>query len=325
MASTTSRPARTLVVVAAIVALAAVLVWLFTVLVPSLIATPFTGKSLYVDPNSSVAKAIASGESSADLGPLPSTAAGIWILPEVHPTSEVTSYVDGVAASANAQGAIPVIVVYGIPNRDCNNQSAGGLSEAEYPGWITAIANGLAGHQAAVILEPDSLALANDCNNVDTRVAQIRDAVSRLNATDSAITGTDISIYLDGGHSTWLAADVQAGLLQRAGIENVRGFATNVSNFNTTQSEQAYDEQVSALTGGSHYVIDTSRNGNGTNGEWCNPSGRKIGDTPGTAGIAGKQDANLWIKNPGESDGDCNGGPGAGQWWSAGAVALVRG
>ena len=325
MASSTSRPTRLVVVGAAVVLLAAVLIWLFTVLVPTLTASPFTGKSLYLDPNSSVAKAVSSGTSAADLGALPTTAAGIWILPEVHPTSSVTAYVDSLAATANAQGALPVIVIYGIPNRDCNNQSAGGLSEAEYPGWITAIANGLAGHSAAVILEPDSLALASDCNNVDTRVAQIRDAVARLNATDSAITGTDLSIYLDGGHSTWLAADVQAGLLQRAGIENVRGFATNVSNFNSTASEQAYDEQVSSLTGGSHYVIDTSRNGNGTNGEWCNPSGRKLGDTPGTAGIAGKQDANLWIKNPGESDGECNGGPAAGQWWNDGALALVRG
>ena len=35
-------------------------------------------------------------------------------------------------------------------------------------------------------------------------------------------------------------------------------------------------------------------------------------------------DGYLWVKRPGESDGACNGGPGAGQWWQAYALDLVR-
>ncbi|MET0953525.1 MAG: hypothetical protein ABWX57_09565 [Aeromicrobium sp.] len=30
-----------------------------------------------------------------------------------------------------------------------------------------------------------------------------------------------------------------------------------------------------------------------------------------------------WVKHPGESDGTCNGGPAAGLWWRAGALALL--
>jgi endoglucanase len=32
----------------------------------------------------------------------------------------------------------------------------------------------------------------------------------------------------------------------------------------------------------------------------------------------------LWVKVPGESDGECGGGPPAGTWWHAGAVELAR-
>jgi len=35
-------------------------------------------------------------------------------------------------------------------------------------------------------------------------------------------------------------------------------------------------------------------------------------------------DAYLWIKTPGESDGTCNGGPKAGQWWADYALGLAR-
>ena len=41
---------------------------------------------------------------------------------------------------------------------------------------------------------------------------------------------------------------------------------------------------------------------------------------PGPAGI----DAYLWVKDPGASDGTCNGGPAAGRGWAQYAQALER-
>lgn len=35
-------------------------------------------------------------------------------------------------------------------------------------------------------------------------------------------------------------------------------------------------------------------------------------------------DAYLWIKRPGESDGECRGGPAAGQWWPEYALGPAR-
>ena len=85
----------------------------------------------------------------------------------------------------------------------------------------------------------------------------------------------------------------------------VRGFAVNVSNNYTTTSSIAYAQNGNAALGAAAkpFVIDTARNGNGSNGEWCNPAGRKLG-TPAQVGT-GSNDMLLWIKTPGASDGLC--------------------
>ena len=48
------------------------------------------------------------------------------------------------------------------------------------------------------------------------------------------------------------------------------------------------------------------------------------GATPGIVSDGSHHDANLWIKAPGESDGQCNGGPVAGAWWPTSALELTR-
>lgn len=315
-----SRRAIVGISVAASVAFVAVVAFVFSVLVTPGISDPFNGRTLYVYPDSSAAKAAATatGDEQSAFQRLADTPSAIWITPEQHDTASVADFVSAVAKNAAAAHALPTFVVYGIPNRDCSAQlSAGGTTEADYPAWVSQIAHGIGGLPAVIILEPDSLALTAQCGNADERVAQLAMAIDSL-----TVAGT--TIYLDGGHSTWLPAQDQADLLRRAGVDRVRGFASNVSNYNATDAEVAYDEQVSSILGGAHYVIDTSRNGNGTNDEWCNPSGRAIGTAPSSTSD-GHHDANLWIKNPGESDGTCNGGPAAGQWWPEMALQLVNG
>ena len=102
--------------------------------------------------------------------------------------------------------------------------------------------------------------------------------------------------------------------------------ALNVSNFYLTSENATYGAQVSALVGGKHFVIDTGRNGLGptTDGQWCNPAGRAIGARPTTATGNALIDAFLWIKTPGESDGSCNGAPGAGTWMPEFALGLAQ-
>ncbi len=97
-----------------------------------------------------------------------------------------------------------------------------------------------------------------------------------------------------------------ADMLNRAGIAQANGFALNVSNFDWTTNNVNYGTEISRLVGGKHFVIDTSRNGNGPGDRWCNPEGRALG-TPSRGFASGLVDAYLWIKPPGDSDGACFG------------------
>ncbi len=243
-----------------------------------------------------------------------------WLTPEADPADEVAERVEHLAAEARDQSATLAIVVYGLPGRDCGNHSAGGLEPDAYREWTAEIGAALRAAsdvRTVVVLEPDSLALAPECGNVDERVDQLRGAIDALSADG-------VWIYLDAGHSSWLAVDDMAALIARvADGAPVRGFATNVSNYNDTADETRYAHQLAERLDGLHAIIDTSRNGAGSDGEWCNPQGRRVGDPGGSTGDD-VVDTNLWIKPPGESDGPCNGGPAAGAWWSESAVELTR-
>lgn len=243
-----------------------------------------------------------------------------WLTPEADPLDEVAGRIAHLAAEARAQSASLAIVVYGLPGRDCGNHSAGGLDPAAYEEWTAAIGTALRTEsdvRSIVVLEPDSLALAPECGNVDERVDQLQGAVDALSADDTWI-------YLDAGHSNWVPVDEMAALIARvADASPVRGFATNVSNYNATADEVGYAHALADRLDGLHAVIDTSRNGAGSDGEWCNPDGRLVGEPGGSIGDD-VVDTNLWIKPPGESDGPCNGGPPAGEWWPDAALELTR-
>nr|WP_043245623.1 glycoside hydrolase family 6 protein [Streptomyces sp. SID8379] len=96
-----------------------------------------------------------------------------------------------------------------------------------------------------------------------------------------------------------------------------------------------------------HFVTDSSRNGQGPwtppagkytdPQDWCNPPNRGLGARPTLRTGDPLQDARLWIKTPGESDGLCLRGtdgpedpergtvdPKAGDWFPQQALELVR-
>ena len=184
------------------------------------------------------------------------------------------------------------------------------------------LAEGIGDRKAVVILEPDALALL-DClpePQRSTRVGLIRDAAEVLDRLPN------VSVYVDAGNPNWVEAAEMARRLERAGISEADGFSLNVSSFYGTAENVRYGENLSRLTGGKHFVVDTSRNGRGPapDGEWCNPPDRALGDLPTTDPERETVDAYLWIKPPGESDGTCNGGPPAGNWWPDYALDLAR-
>ena len=295
------------------------------IVVPILPTTPVAkpvSSGLYVNPASSAAIQAAvfgarnpSGASAMRMLAAQPTAQwfGNW---NTNVATDVRALVDAAAA----QGTVPVLVIYNIPQRDCGGFSAGGTNNsAGYRTWIQSVASGIGSLQAIVILEPDALAQIGCLSPADTqnRLQLLADAVVTLKHNPNT------TVYIDAGHSNWTSPSVMAGLLQGANIALADGFSTNVSNFISRQSEIVYGLHVSSLVHGKHFVIDTSRNGSGSNGQWCNPSGMTVGVTPTTQTGNASIDAFLWLKVPGESDGACNGGPSAGVWWPHYALELA--
>lgn len=289
---------------------------------PAPTGNPFAGRTLWVDPHSS-AKAQADGwrtSRPADAFLMDRIAAGSqadWF-GDWNP--DVRAAVDARVSTIAAAGALPVLVAYNIPLRDCGLYSGGGAASADaYRTWIRDFAAGIGSRPAAVVLEPDA-AMLTDClgtADTDTRFALLADAVDVLAARPG------VAVYVDGGNSNWRLPEDAAARLRRAGVARARGFSLNVSNFNATPNEATFGLRVSGLVDAKPFVIDTSRNGLGTNGEWCNPDGRALGARPGSSPPDPRIDALLWIKRPGESDGTCNGGPAAGAWWADHALGLA--
>ncbi|GGV17330.1 glycoside hydrolase family 6 protein [Streptomyces spectabilis] len=239
------------------------------------------------------------------------------------PEPVVRSFVERAAAA----GRTAVLVTYFVPDRDCGAYSAGGARDADhYRTWIDDFAAGLGTRGAYVIVEPDAVALAvAGCAGVDTaeRYELLAYAVDRLKRQP----GT--KVYVDAGNATWIPQVRRlVAPLRRAGVDRADGFALNVSNFHTDAVSAAYGHRLArALGGTAHFVIDTSRNGNGPYAgvePWCNPPGRALGTAPTTRTGDPAVDAYLWVKRPGESDGTCRGGPEAGALWPRYALELAR-
>jgi endoglucanase len=264
---------------------------------------------------------------AAELTAVADTPSGIWVAGQ----SGEMQGIRQVTTAATKAHAVPVIVAYNLPSRDsCGKLSAAyGPTASGYMTWINQLAAAIGTGDDIVIVEPDGLPdIVRGCLNPaqnSERYQLLTYAMKQLGALPHA------QVYLDAGNPGMFSNPAQlAGPLRQAGIQYGRGFSANVSNFWPTTTMVTWSQQLeSALGGKAGAVIDTSRNGRGPytgpdTPQWCNPPGRAFGPVPkvapGPAGI----DAYLWIKDPGASDGSCNGGPPAGQYWPQYALALEQ-
>jgi endoglucanase len=288
---------------------------------------------LYADPGrpllAAAAQLRATGHpaQAAELRAVAETPAGIWAAGQPGDIQAVRR----VARAAARTGAIPVIVAYNLPDRDaCGHFSASsGPTAAGYQTWINQLAAAIGSSDVIVVVEPDAVAdLLTGCLDPAQQAERyqlLRYAMRRLGALPRA------QVYLDAGNPGMLPdPTVLVRPLEQAGIRDGSGFSANVSNFQWTADVVPWAQRLEhALGGRVAAVIDTSRNGRGPYTgpdapQWCNPPGRALGRRPtldpGPAGIA----AYLWIKDPGVSDGTCNGGPPAGDYWPQYALSLIQ-
>jgi endoglucanase len=222
-------------------------------------STPPSGRTLaantrfYVDPGSEAAHQALTDLVNRDfvdaaaMAKLASWPEATWFTKGT--PSQVNGQVRDLVRRAAAQRAVPVLVAYDIPLRDCSQYSAGGAqSDADYQAWIAALAKGLGNGKAVVILEPDALAnLPSDCGPTTDptgtlsagRVADINYAVDVLEAQPG------VSVYLDAGHSQWHSVGDMAARLIQAGVARAQGFFLNVSNFQPTDQVDRYGTWIS--------------------------------------------------------------------------------
>lgn len=285
----------------------------------------------WVDPASSAARQVASwraegrADDAAQLEKLARQPTAIW------PTGDegrVEDQVRSVTSAARDAGRTPVLVAYNVPDRDCGQYSSGGADDEDaYRSWLGKFASGMGGVRSVVVLEPDALAQTlTSCEGKggeEGREELLAEAVRTLKKAGG-------EVYIDAGNPGFVTDTGQlADGLRRSGVREAAGFALNVSNFQTTEAVEQYGKRVSSAVGNKPFVVDTSRNGKGAyrgpdQPTWCNPPGRALGTPPtrdtGDRAVA----AFLWVKEPGDSDGDCRGAPEAGQFWPDYALGLAK-
>ncbi|MFI6828519.1 glycoside hydrolase family 6 protein [Kribbella sp. NPDC050241] len=264
----------------------------------------------YVDPDSSAASYVRRHPGATEIKTKIADQAGArWF---GRTSGDVKQAVTAYTAAADRLDKLPVLVAGNISGRDCGGRWSGGAeSPSAYRTWISQFSDGIGARPAIVVIEPDALARL-DCLPAKDRPARI--ALLKYAANQFATQNPNTWAYMDAGTATTLETKEMARRLRLVDIGKIRGFALNTSNYYTTEESAAKGTAIKAALGGAgEFVIDTSRNGNGSNGTWCNPTGRKLGaptqvgaapdeSTPTTSTPA---DLLLWLTTPGTSDGLC--------------------
>lgn len=216
---------------------------------------------------------------------------------------------------------------YSLVHGKCQNPSA---IASRYENWISQLAAGIGNFRVVIYLEEDAL-LTNRCVSRAQRSVRenlIAYAVRALEADPHVV------VYIDAGASDALISPRQmANMLRASDVAQAQGFAVNATHFQWTTTEVHWGQQISALLGGAHFVVQTDSNGRGpllnkhpiTQGieDLCNPPGRALGPLSWRTGYE-YVDGFLWLNNAGNSGGRCQGGPPVPDFWPAYAAGLVQ-
>ncbi|KAG1701946.1 hypothetical protein DVH05_010436 [Phytophthora capsici] len=221
------------------------------------------------------------------------------------------------------------IVVYGIPNKDCDaGYSSGGSvkSTDDYKAFLKELTDAIGDRKVLYVVEPDAvglLAKEGSCGSSAGYLDNLKVAVTALSANANA------ELYVDVGY--WMLADSTnaakiAPIMQELGSSGrVKGVTINTSNYRSNDECATYCTNFQTAMGKSDMscVVDTSRNyaGNPTS-DWCNVATAGIGKPPSSETGISNLDYFMWVKPPGESDGECSGGTAAGSFYADGFTKL---
>jgi endoglucanase len=229
-------------------------------------------------------------------------------------------------------GTIPIISTYFLHGTLKGCPSVGQI-HAYMPLFeqqINAIVSGTGNRPVVYLLEFDAIG-SSGCiaktGALGAWEAALRYEVDRFATLPHAV------VYVEAGYSDSNGPAYTARVLNAVDVRKIEGFFTNDTHDNWTINEIKWGEKISAMTGGAHFVVNTSDNGNGPlrnphpvtqgNSDLCNPPGRALGPETNTNTGYKNVDGFLWAHVPGNSSGPCNGGPPSGTFWPAMAERLA--
>ncbi|PGG96144.1 hypothetical protein AJ79_09710 [Helicocarpus griseus UAMH5409] len=321
-------------------------------------ANPFEGRQLFVNPT--YAESLETTKASFTQAGDTENAGKVQFVQERVGTfvwvSNIASLgnIDEAITSARAtqestgQEQIVGLVVYNVPDRDCSaGESSGELKvdqnglaryKAEYIDPYAEKVLGASDLQFAIVLEPDAVAnmvTGKDIPLCSNAAEAQRDAIAYA---IQQLQAENIHLYFDAANSGWLSSQTTAAaaefatIVSKASNSKIRGFSSNVSNYNTFEAESQYAASLgSALQGQglpSRFIIDQGRvaPNRQDSGNWCNVEDAGFGQPPTTETGDPNVDSIVWVKPGGESDGECGmaGAPAAGAWFDEYAQMLTR-
>jgi len=229
-------------------------------------------------------------------------------------------------------GAIPIITTYFLHEvlHGCPTTAQIDAYMPKFKQQIDGIVQQTGNRPAVYLLEIDGIGSSGCISKIGSMPAW--EAALRYEV-DSFATLPHAVVYVEGGYSDANTPRYTARILNAINVGRIQGFFTNDTHENWTSKEIAWGDQVSKLTHGAHFIVNTAQNGNGpklnrhptTQGveDLCNPPGRALGPVPNTDTGFSQVDAFLWTYVPGNSSGSCGGGPASGIFWPARAEALA--
>lgn len=293
-----------------------------------------------------------------------------WITSRAHLSNITTTVAEARKQKKKGTEIIVGLVLYNLPDRDCSaGESAGELQldndgfriyKSQFVDKYAKLVKEAKDLTFAIVLEPDSLGNAVTNQGVEACAKATPFYEQGIAYAISKLQASNIHLYIDAAHGGWLGwadnlkptAEVFAKVVAMAKKLNskskIRGYATNVSNYNSfsakvrenyTEFSPSWDEShyASALAPyleaeglPSKFIIDQGRvalpGARQEWGEWCNVSPSGFGSLPSTKTNNTNVDSIVWVKPGGESDGRCGleGAPAAGAWFDGYVQMLIK-
>ncbi|KAF2127065.1 glycoside hydrolase family 6 protein [Dothidotthia symphoricarpi CBS 119687] len=293
-----------------------------------------------------------------------------WVTSRAHLSNITTAIKEARDQKGRRNGMMVGLVLYNLPDRDCSaGESAGELESAnnglkvykkDFIDKYAQLVSKAPDLEFAIVVEPDSLGNAVTNQAIPKCATATPIYEEGIAYAISKLQFPNVHLYIDAAHGGWLGwadnlpltADVFARVVTAAKKLNknskVRGWATNVSNYNPfnakvrenyTEYNPSWDENhfaqslapfLAAKDLPTHFITDQGRvakpGARAEWGEWCNVEPTGYGPRPSTITNNTLIDSLVWIKPGGESDGACGlaGAPKAGVWFDSYVQMLVK-